>query len=123
MPCVHPLHLHKGQWCVSAPILCRCAWKLLPKSSHYDLFGRLGFTARLSSSLSIMIRGGLGDISPLRRPCCFLGEASVTLTSVAVYFPSLPEIQSSQYHVVIHGWDSTDGRTTIGHQPAESASR
>jgi hypothetical protein len=72
MPCIHPLHLHKGQWCVSAPILCRCAWKSLSKSSHCDLFGRLGCTARLSSSLSIMIRGGLGGISPLPCPCCFL---------------------------------------------------
>lgn len=72
MPCVHPLHLHKGHWCVSAPILCRCAWKSLPKSSHCDLLGRLGCTAGLSSSLSILIRGGLVGISPLRRTCCFL---------------------------------------------------
>lgn len=47
-------------------------------------------------------------------------EASVTLTSVAVYFPSLPEIQSSQYHVVIHGWDLTGERPSIGHQPFRS---
>jgi len=72
MPCVHPLHLHKGQCCVSAPILCRFAWKSLPKSSHCDLFGRLGCTAKLSSSLSILIRGGLGGFSLLRLPCCFL---------------------------------------------------
>lgn len=50
-------------------------------------------------------------------------DVSVTFTSVAVYFPSLPEIQPSHYHVVIHGWDSTGGRPSIGHQPAGSASR
>jgi hypothetical protein len=72
MPCVHPLHLHKGHWCVSAPILCRCAWKSLPKSSHCDLFGRFGCTARLSSNLSVLIRVGLGGFSPLRCPCWFL---------------------------------------------------
>jgi len=53
----------------------------------------------------------------------FSAEAGVTLTSVAVYFPSLPEIQPSQYHVVIYGWDSTGGRPSISHQPAGSAPR
>jgi len=50
-------------------------------------------------------------------------EVSVTLTAVAVYFRSLPEIQPSQYHAVIHGWDSTGGRTPIGHQPTGNAPR
>jgi len=57
---------------MSALSLCRCAWKSVPKSSHCDLFGRLGCTARLSSSLSILIRGGLGGFSPLLRARCFL---------------------------------------------------
>jgi hypothetical protein len=123
MSCVHPLHLHKGQWCVSAPILCRFAWKSFPKSSHCDLFGRLGCAARLSSNLSILIRGGLGRLFSTTPSMLLSVEANVTLTSVALYFPSLSENQPSQYHVVIHGWDSTGGRPSICHQPAGSASR
>jgi hypothetical protein len=83
----------------------------------------LGCTARLSSDLSILIRGGLEGFFSTTAPMLLSAEAGVTLTSVAVYFLSLLEIQPSQYYAVIHGWDSTGGRPPIGHQPAGSAPR